>query len=381
MKPFRIHHLLSILSQFDVSNLPLDVFLNKYFRQNSSIGSKDRQEICEKLYILIRWQRLIDYFIPDTTSWEKRLDIILDRSIETLRREPNIPNDIQVSFPKLFYNLLVDSLGEDRAFNFCLNSNESAPITIRTNSLKTARDHLFEKWKNEFLIEKCEHSPEGITFFRRTNLFQFPEFKEGFFEMQDEGSQLVAKQIKAVSGDHVLDFCAGSGGKTLAFAPAMEGKGQIYLYDIRPHALVEAKKRLKRAGIQNAQILDKEKLKKKGLLKRMNWILLDVPCSGSGTLRRNPDMKEKFKLEDLDRLIHEQRAIFETALKYLSDDGKIVYATCSVLPQENMNQVNYFLEKYNLQLENEPFSSFPQKNRMDGFFSAVLSYKQKPSFA
>lgn len=381
MKPFRVYHLLAILNAFEPSNLPLDVFLNKYFRLHSSIGSKDRQEICEKLYTLIRWQRLIDHHIQTSPTWESRLQILLENPLDKLRTKKNIPQHVQVSFPKFFYDLLVESLGGQKAHEFCLNSNESAPITIRANSLKISRDALYERWKDVFPVSKCSVSQDGISFGKRVNLFQLPEFKQGLFEMQDEGSQLVAKDLSAKPGDHVLDFCAGSGGKTLAFAPSMQEKGQIYLYDIRPHALVEAKKRLKRAGIQNAQILDREKLKKKGLLKRMDWILLDVPCSGSGTLRRNPDMKEKFQIEDLEKLLIEQRSIFETALKYLSPKGKIVYATCSVLPQENIQQIEYFMEKYNMQLEKDPFYSFPKKNQMDGFFSAVLSFKQNPSFA
>jgi len=375
MKPFRAYHLLSLLNLFDTSNLPLDVFLNKYFRDHSSIGSKDRQEICEKLYLMIRWKRLIDFHIKDTPTWTRRLEVILENSIERLRTSTNLPANIELSFPKFFYDLLVCAYGEHQARNFCLNSNQSAPITIRVNSLKISRDNLFEKWKGVFPVEKCKLSNEGITFSKRSNLFQLPEFKQGFFEMQDEGSQLVGLSMDVKPGDHVLDFCSGSGGKTLAFAPKMATKGQIYLYDIRPHALLEAKKRLKRAGIQNAQLLDKEKLKKKGLLKRMDWILLDVPCSGSGTLRRNPDMKDKFSPEQLQQLIQEQRAIFESSIKYLAPTGKIIYATCSVLPQENIEQIKYFTEKFDMRLEKEPFFSFPEKDKMDGFFAAVLSFK------
>lgn len=373
MKPFRVYHLLSILSQFDASHLPLDVFLNKYFRLNSSIGSKDRQEICEKLYLLIRWKHLLDHHIKEAPTWEKRLKILLDHSITSLIDDPQIPSHVRVSFPKHFWDLLKDAFGESQAYDFCMNSNESAPITLRVNPIKLSRDALFDQWKDLYPIQKCLKSQDALTLSQRSNLFSLPEFKLGYFEMQDEGSQLVAKQVEANPGQHILDYCAGSGGKTLAFAPSMQGKGQIYLYDIRPHALLEAKKRLKRAGIQNAQLLDKDKLKKKGLLQRMDWILLDVPCTGTGTLRRNPDMKDKFTLDQLTQLINEQRSIFESALKYLAPNGKIVYATCSVLPQENMQQIEYFLEKYNLKLDKEPFSSFPEKNSMDGFFAAVLS--------
>jgi len=188
-----------------------------------------------------------------------------------------------------------------------------------------------------------------------------PEFKAGFFEIQDEGSQLIANHVTASPGDHILDYCAGSGGKTLAFAPKMKNKGQIYLYDIRPYTLIEAKKRLKRAGIQNAQLLDDKKLKKRGLHSRMDWVLLDVPCSGTGTLRRNPDMKWKLTPETFTRLVEEQRKIFDSAFKFLKPNGKIVYATCSVFPEENEEQIATFIEKYGLKLLHTPFLSFPKR--------------------
>ncbi len=123
-----------------------------------------------------------------------------------------------------------------------------------------------------------------------------PEFKQGLFEVQDEGSQLIANLMDPTPGDQVMDYCAGSGGKTLAFAPKMQHRGQIYLHDIRPWALDEARKRLKRAGIQNAQVVLPEDPKLNKLRGKMDWVLVDAPCTGSGTFRRNPDMKWKFSL-------------------------------------------------------------------------------------
>ena len=372
MKDFRETYLLKILNEFDASTLPLDVFLAKFFRSHKAIGSKDRAFICETLYTMIRWKGLLDHFCDKPITWEKRLDLLKEHSIEKLRENPSLPGHIQVSFPKAFYEKLLKPYGEEKTVAFCLNSNMAAPTTIRVNPIKTSREALVDLWKDRFPIEPCLKSPLGITFKKRINFFELQEFKEGFFEIQDEGSQLVASHVSAKPGDHVLDFCAGSGGKTLAFAHQMKEKGQIYLYDIRPHALLEAKKRLKRAGIQNAQLLDKEKLKKKGLLSRMDWILLDVPCSGTGTLRRNPDMKWQFENEMIERLVEEQRKIFDQAMKYLAPHGKIVYATCSILPEENFEQISYFIKKYSLKLAGIPFLSFPEKGGMDGFFAATL---------
>ncbi len=350
--------------------LPMDAFLRNYFREHKAVGSKDRAEICETLYGMIRWKGLIDARCLKPISWERRLEAYLKFPIKDVS---SYPPHVQVSFPKFFFNHLKKAYGEEKALELCMNSNKQAPTTVRINPLKTTREALLKKWNVEYSISPCKHSKLGIVFQRRINFFALPEFKEGLFEIQDEGSQLIASHVRATPNDHILDYCAGSGGKTLAFAPEMGNKGQIYLYDIRPHALVEAKKRLKRAGIQNAQLLDEKKLKKKGLEKRMDWILLDVPCSGSGTLRRNPDMKWKFKPETLERLIEEQRKIFDKSLKFLHPNGKIVYATCSIFPEENERQVSYFINKYHLKLASPPFQSFPKDGEMDGFYCAVFS--------
>lgn len=374
MKDFREFYLLKILDEFDLSPLPLDVFLSKFFRAHKSLGSKDRSFICETLYTLIRWKGLLDHICEKPLTWKKRLEALQLNNLEDFIHDETLPAHIRVSFPKAFFESISKPFGKDKAIDFCLTSNLQAPTTVRVNPLKTSRDALLAKWESLYPVEACMHSKHGILFKKRINFFELTEFKEGLFEVQDEGSQLVAAHVQAKPGQHVLDFCAGSGGKTLAFAHHMQESGQIYLYDIRASALAQAKKRLKRAGIQNVQLLDKEKLKKRGLLNRMDWVLLDVPCSGTGTLRRNPDMKWKFDSEMIGRLVQEQRAIFAKALPYLRSGGHIVYATCSVLPEENHQQVSYFLKEYSLKLTAPPFFTFPQKNGMDGFFAAVMTH-------
>ena len=183
---------------------------------------------------------------------------------------------------------------------------------------------------------------------------------------------MLAQLIQVKPGQQVLDYCAGSGGKTLAFAPMMQGKGQIYVHDIRPFALQEARKRLKRAGVQNHQILLPTSPHLAKLKKKMNWVLVDTPCSGTGTLRRNPDMKWKFDEEMLARLVGQQRMIFEKALSFLHPNGRIVYATCSLLKEENQAQVNHFLTTYSLAVEDDLFQTLPTLGGMDGFFGVVL---------
>lgn len=374
-KTFREYHLFQILNSIDFGSIPLDVQLGGYFRNHRAIGSKDRKFIAEKIYKLVRWMGLIDYFCIGSHSWTERCKALDHLDIVKSAMDPSIPLHVRASFPKNFFNLLVAAYGEEASLKICFASNTPAPTTVRVNPLKTSRSALMEKLENNFKLSKTTTSDLGINFEAKVNFNELEEFKQGLFEVQDEGSQLVANLVDAKPGNHVLDFCAGAGGKTLAFAPQLEGKGQIYLHDIRERPLVEAKKRLKRAGIENFQVLPFDSPNKKDLKEKMDWVLADVPCSGSGTLRRNPDLKWKFSSEMLERLIQEQRKIFEEALTYLAPNGKIVYATCSILPQENEEQVRYFEEVHRLELYAPPFQSLPSEGGMDGFFGAIFIRK------
>lgn len=373
-KTFRDHHLFQILHSLDFGSVPLDVHLGLYFRQNKAIGSKDRKYIAEKIYKLIRWQGLIDYFCEKSHSWTDRCEALKKIDVSKCAADPLIPLHVRSSFPKHFFNLILEHFGEAEALKICLASNGPAPTTVRVNPLKTTRQLLMANLKNTFTISETPQSEFGINFADRVNFQTVEEFKQGLFEVQDEASQLVANLVQAKPGDQVLDYCAGAGGKTLAFAPRLNGKGQIYLHDIRDRPLMEAKKRLKRAGIENGQILNFDSPNKKELKGKMDWVLVDLPCSGSGTLRRNPDLKWKFSPELLANLIEQQRAIFKEALSFLSPNGKIVYSTCSILPQENEFQIDYFKENHRLKLFGSPFRSVPTEGGMDGFFGAILEF-------
>ena len=378
-KNFIDHHLLEILKGFELAKEPpLDGFLSHYFRSHKALGSHDRRKICTKLYTLIRFRALIDYFLEKPITWEKRLLKLPTLDLKTLANDKTLPPHIRVSFPQVLFQLLQKDAdpedknrGEKQALEICQILNEEAPFTIRINPLKTSREQFFNRLKVNYDVQKTNLSPLGIVFHKRINLFTLEEFKAGFFEVQDEGSQLVANMVDVKPTDSVLDFCAGSGGKTLAFAPKMHGRGQIFLYDIRPAALRQAKKRLKRAGIQNGQIvLSYDKLK--SLTKPFDWILLDVPCSGSGTLRRNPDMKWKFALSDLEELVAKQRNIFKAAFPLLKKGGYLLYATCSLFKKENEEQVKFFLDNYPLKQIEEPLKLLPISGGNDGFFACLF---------
>ena len=318
---FRDYHSTMVLKEYSEQNKTIKLFLSEYFRKNKSIGSKDRKEIADNIYNILRYKILLDHFLKKGISWEKRLNFFKTNNIKDLQKKVRNPS-IRVSFPKKLFQLLVKNYSEEKAEKICNVLNEKAPITIRANLLKISREDLFKKLLKNYKVKLCEKSDVGITFDQNINIFVLEEFQEGLFEVQDEGSQLISKMVEIFPNQKVLDYCAGSGGKTLGFAHKMENTGVIYIHDIREKALIESKKRFKRAGIQNYQFLTKKN--KKNLLNKMDFILLDVPCSGTGSYRRNPDMKWKFSIELLEELLKTQREIFKTALEYLKDDGKIL---------------------------------------------------------
>lgn len=369
--PFRENHLYQLLEAFAVQSLPLDLFIHHYFRDHPALGSKDRAFIANSAYSLIRWKGLLGYLLPSST-WKTWFEQFQTIDFGAILKDETIPIHHRVSFPLELFNLIKSSHGEQKAIEICLASNGQAPTTIRVNTLKTNREALMEKWKDVYVISPTLFSADGIIFHRKVNFFDIPEFKQGLFEVQDEGSQLLAQLIKAKPGDLILDYCAGSGGKTLALAPALQNKGQIYLHDIRPRALQEARKRLKRADIQNSQIILPDSPHLNKLKKKMDWVLVDAPCSGTGTLRRNPGMKWSIDQEAITGFVGQQRTIFEKALSFLHPEGKIVYGTCSLLNEENQRQLDHFLKTYGLVLDQEPFQSLPTEGGMDGFFAVVL---------
>ena len=380
---FRLHHLISLLEGYDQERSPIDCYVSYYFRQNKALGSKDRAYISEEVYRLVRWRDLADYVLQKEgrqLSWEERRAVLSNEEIERLQLRQDIPLHTKVSMPLELFRALCCSWGEEKATQLALASNTQAPTCVRVNASKISRDELLSRWQKQgYLVEPASESASGICFKKKIHFFSLQEFSDGLFEVQDEASQLVAALCTAAQGSWVLDFCSGSGGKTLAFAPLLQGTGQIFLHDIRKQALVEAKKRLKRAGIQNAQLVHSSDLQRlRSLKKKMDWVFVDAPCSGTGTLRRNPDMKWKFSDEMLERIVSEQRVIFEQALSYVKPCGHIVYATCSILRQENHEQVEHFLKTYPIEQVGPCFESIPEPEKKDGFFACVFRKKPAP---
>lgn len=370
--PFRTHHLLLFLQEWEGKGLPLDLAFNDYLRRHPAIGSTDRREIGDALFGMVRWKLLIDSQIEGEPTWELRYAVWQKLKPLEFRGREELPLHVRSSFPQELFDLWVDRFGIERAVAFAYCTNEAAPLTVRINPQKTTRDALLARWA-DWNVKPTEQSALGIRFAERRHLFHLPEYKEGLFEVQDEASQLVAALVQADPGDQLLDYCAGSGGKALASAHRLEGRGQLYLHDVRRAPLLEARRRLARAGVENSQIVAAGSPLLSRLKKRMDWILVDAPCSGSGTLRRNVDQKWRLTRSEIDAFVGKQRSIFEKALSYLKAGGRIVYATCSVLPEENEQQIDHFLRTYSLRLVGEPLSTWPTSGGMDGMFGAVMS--------
>ncbi len=363
-------HILAFLKEWNGSSKPLDFSLSTYFRTHKSLGANDRRTIGEAIYALIRWKTLFDQLDP-SSSFSKRLHLFSLRPISEYCQNLSIPEFARLGLSPFLFQKLIDAYGLEKTRSIALILGSSAPVTLRTNLLKTTRDELLRILDLKFPVSPGS-TPTAIVLSKREPLFSLPEFKEGLFEVQDEGSQMIADLIEAQKGQRILDYCSGSGGKTLAIAPKMGGKGELYLHDIRTHSLKEAVLRLRRGGVQNAQILPPDHPTLKKLARKMDWVLVDVPCSGTGTLRRNPDMKWKIDMAMIDRLIEEQRAIVKDAIQYVKPGGRLVYATCSILPDENEAQVEFITSQFGLKLEKAPLQFLPQMNGPDGFFGAVF---------
>lgn len=345
---FRDYHLLSFLAEYEKKGGALDLCFSEYLRSHKAIGSNDRKAMGEALFTLIRYRSLFEALSP---TWEGRLRLYQEHPIEDLTAHPRLTPWERFGIPKDLYDLHPDPtpfLGQ-------------APIVIRANSLKTSREALAQILP--FPTRPTEHSPWGLELLKREPLFSLPAFSQGLFEMQDEGSQMIAAFLKASPGQEILDYCAGSGGKALAIGALMQNRGQIFLHDIRKNALLEARKRFKRAGLQNGQFHHATLPSK-----RFDAVLADVPCTGTGTYRRNPDMKWRFSKPMLERLIEQQREIASQSIAYLKPGGRFLYATCSLLEQENQNQVQWLLDTQPLELE-ATLSTY-SLGRMDALFGA-----------
>jgi len=268
---------------------------------------------------------------------------------------------------------------------------QPAPVDLRINPIRTDRGGLIARLaEGGHEAMPTPYSPDGVRLVRRTALFTWAAFREGWFEVQDEGSQLVGRLLAPQGGERVLDLCAGAGGKTLHLSALMQGRGSIFATDLSARRLAELTPRLRRAGVSNVQpqaitgVTDRELKRRRGSFDR---VLIDAPCSGSGTLRRNPDLA--WHEPDWDHLLATQAELLEAGVRLLKPGGRLVYATCSLLPQENQQQIERLRavqpelimepaaailaeQGIKLDLESDALELWPHRHGCDGFFALAI---------
>lgn len=401
---------------------PADAVVSRFFRDNRALGPRERATLAETVYTVLRKKLLFDHFAPSGSGPKERRLAILGfhgpgdflRSALSEQEKRWLDACGKVSVDDLMerhrHNLpewLVVPLKEQLGAQFwdlaaCLN--QVAGLDLRVNAF-TARRPDVQKALAQAGIAASEtpYSPWGLRIAGKPALNKLEAFARGEFEVQDEGSQLLSLLLDARRGEMVVDFCAGAGGKTLALGAAMRSTGRLYAFDTSAHRLDALKPRLARSGLSNvhpAAIANERDDRVKRLAGKIDRVLVDAPCSGLGTLRRNPDLKWRQHPESVQEMAVRQAAILQSAARLLKPGGRLVYATCSFLPQENEAIAQSFSEQNsafmpleaaeimtNLKVPDAPslcnggengrsyLRLWPHLHATDGFFAAIWEKK------
>ena len=402
-KPIRLHKNLAVavincLNSIFNQDLQADKVIAKMLKSDKRWGKRDRGFIAENTYEIIRWKRLYAELAGVKEPYAK-VDLWRLLSVRWVLQGIPLPGWDEVrGTPARRIKGRFDGLQQHRAIVCSITDwldelgvanfgeaqwkqeidalNTQASVVLRVNRLQTNQKTLQNELAAEG-IETVSHQnyPDALILQERANVFETNAFQRGLFEVQDASSQLVASFTEVNPGMQVIDACAGAGGKSLHLAALMENKGQLTALDIYPHKLHELKRRARRAGAHNitTRHIKSNKVIKK-LHGRADRVLIDAPCTGLGVLRRNPDAKWKIDAEFLERVKKTQEHIIHTYATMVKPGGKLVYATCSILKEENQSQVEGFLKtKIGKQfiLEKEQFVS-PAKSGFDGFYMAKM---------
>ncbi len=373
----------------------VDKVIERILKTNRKWGARDRGFIAESTYEIVRWWRFLwclygkeptlkrkelyrlfgvwwlwkNHELPDWNHFAALEGFDLESALE------RVPDEIKIrqSFPDWLDDLATQELGHEKWRSIAENLNVQASVMLRTNALLTDRNSLEELLNQEGIeTSPVAHTDNGLALKKRANTFRSNAFQKGLFEVQDGGSQQIAPFLKVAPGMRVVDACAGAGGKTLHLAALMENKGSIIAMDVEQRKLSELKKRARRNQVHNVEtrLIDSAKAIKR-LSGSADRLLLDVPCSGTGVIKRNPDTKWKLLPEHLEKVKGIQAKIITDYSEMLKPGGLMVYATCSILRSENEEQVNLFLS------QNTDFKLLKQRRidpgeYSDGFFMALL---------
>lgn len=378
------------LTQIFVDNRYADKVIEKTLRQNPKWGARDRRFIAETTYDIVRWYRLLkevtgaddhDFWtllaawcqwhevpLPPWGEFNLSADGWRERWQEAQQRRA-----IRESVPDWLDELGERELSEQWDKQLAA-LNGPAAVVLRVNTLKISRKDLIQVLKGQKAeTEIVVGFKDALLLKQRQNIFQLAAFKEGLFEVQDAGSQAIAPFLEPAPGQRIIDACAGGGGKTLHLAALTQNKGRIIAMDTEAWKLEELKKRARRAG---AATIETREIDSSKTIKRLEGtadrLLLDVPCSGLGVLKRNPDAKWKLSLEFIEKVkIIQQQILCEYSVM-VKPGGQMVYSTCSLLPSENEKQVQQFLHT-----EGKDFSLLAERTILpsegfDGFYMALL---------
>jgi 16S rRNA (cytosine967-C5)-methyltransferase len=395
---------------------PADAVLSAYFRAQRC-GPRERAFIAETAYAVLRRKRsLATWAGPDANTKQLVLaalvrhcgvsqrmleEALSKRDAEWLaelkaKPEPAFSLVEQTDLPDWLAERLGALMPETELLALARALNQPAPLDLRVNALKAKRDEvLAQLGKENLAATACPFAPEGIRLAGKPFLSKHPLFLDGSIEVQDEGSQLLGHLLAPKRGEMVVDFCAGAGGKTLLLGALMRSTGRLYAFDVSDKRLAKLKPRLARSGLSNvhpAAIAHENDTHVKRLAGKCDRVLVDAPCSGLGTLRRNPDLKWRQTPQSITELTVKQAAILAAAAKLLKPGGRLVYATCSLLPEENAGIVDAFLGQHpafarrpanevlaqqgiNITLVGKDLQLLPHVHGTDGFYAAVLERK------
>jgi len=416
LPPAIIGHTEEVLREVLRFTGPADNILSRYFREHTRLGGRERGVIAEAVYGLLRNKLVYTGFAESGTGPSMRrltllgladavgVDALGGLSEDETRwlthvmqiDKAMLPADLRSNLPAWLYSRLVERFGEEETQQLAQTLNTPAPLDLRVNSIKSSREQVIAELSAAPIVaEPTPYAPLALRILKKPALQNLPVFKTGAVEVQDEGSQVLAHLVGARRGEMVVDFCAGAGGKTLALGAIMRNTGRLYAFDIADKRLAKLKPRLARSGLSNVHpvlIAHENDAKIKRLAGKIDRVLVDAPCSGLGTLRRNPDVKWRVGPESITELNQKQLSILNGAARLLKPGGRLVYATCSILNEENEDIVaqflaandafvlvpmNQVLEEQRIPLEmGDYLKLMPHRHQTDGFFAAVLERKK-----
>ena len=396
---------------------PADRLLSDFFRENKNLGHRDRALIADTVYAALRRRRLLEHVTPRGTPREIALATLvklqgfgLSQIEGSLKDEEKtwlsalkaldldtLAFELRADLPDWVIGKLRKSMDDEALLALARGLQGVAPLDLRVNTMKAPREAVLERLVyDEIEANPTRHSPLGVRLREKPALNKHPMFLDGAVEVQDEGSQLLGMLREARRGELIVDFCAGAGGKTLQLGAAMNSSGRLYAFDVSDKRLANLAPRLKRSGLSNVfpqRITGENDPKVKRLRGKIDRVLVDAPCTGLGTLRRNPDLKQRQTPEGLVELNAKQRAILAAAAALVKPGGRLVYGTCSLLTEENEDIVADFLAG-NAEFSLVPAAEVlkrqgvtiagttgylrltPHQHETDGFFAAVMERKK-----